>query len=505
MTGHSMLALETKRHAALADFHKAHVDQAHVAAPAEHRKAYVAERGEQAKALKTRDRMYGMQDIKSADEALEAARVREQKRDVLSELSDLAERGGRVRATIAKTHEQMRDVGAELAAAKKVLATAGERIDEADDNELAAIGEAHPLLGNVGKSARQIARARDGVDDASTLKRDTVHGFDEACAHVARLEAGTKALAARDKQLQAELSEAEADSVAARDVLASVLRNAGGSPARAAAAARDEADLTAASQGVTLDKLEASKPSAPSVRAEIARQRGGLGGYYARAAEGERARKGAAMDGYVDQAHEQLGRADALRVTLPAGSTRDALALQAIDVRASLTETEVDKRPEDATADLRVAEKSAGEIQSGVAAFGTTITTRSSSPVTWTPSIHAPSSRPSPRSPSSSRRSDRWIAGVRRRPSTTSSPSPRAIMILSAGRAPSAAPGTVTSSLADGSTTARGSCGADRTTPRSSSSTISRCRPTRRSSKPSRPTRAWDKRAARIASTPAAF
>lgn len=367
LTGHPLLALETKRHAAIADFHKAHIDgarAARVAAAPEHRAAYIAERGEQAKALVQRERLYSAHGPKNADDALEAGRVDEQMRDVLTELADIADRGATVRSTLASTRSQLRDAEVALASAKKERAAEDKAALGAEENVQSAAGDASPLFGNIGRSEGRKTRAREGLDDAITLSSDAYARAHEAHARVTFLAFETKALAAQGKTLEAQVGDADVDSQTARDVLARILPNAGGSPRGAALAARDEADRAAASQKQTLDKLETSKPS-EAVRAEIARQRTGLAGYYARAAE---ARGASGAAGYIDQAHAELSRADALRATLAVGDTRDALTLQSVDVRSDLAAIEVAKQPGDAVADLAVAAKAAGDIRSGVVA-----------------------------------------------------------------------------------------------------------------------------------------
>jgi hypothetical protein len=351
--GHAPLALENERQSTLAAFHKEHLDRAGFSPAkgpltpslAAHRSDYLTARGAQVKALNARDQLYVMTKPR-LDEEMDAARVREEKRDALVELGTAAGRVETTEHTLADARAALAALRSGLSRQETERADANARADAADGPVLAAMGE---------DASGMSIRVHNDVENASAVGRNA-----QETAYTAgqRADSTSRDVAQLERtvaSLEQEAPNVAADAERARAVLATTVPLPGATPATAAAAARREADLSAAGERASLDRVEAAHPS-ESTRIELARARTGLAGYYV-GASADRTQTSA-----LDNARAQIDRSDKLRTTVPLGDARDALAVDAIRVRGGLAETEALTNPNDARRDLALSERSLHEI-----------------------------------------------------------------------------------------------------------------------------------------------
>jgi len=379
---HRTLGLETARQGATAEFHKLHLDRGkyferpndRVPAPRSaalvaHREAYVDARAGQSAAIGRRLDLYGPTDKLKGPQALDAARLAGDRRQIVDELteslatsmsSQRGVTGARTRA--AEGHKALDEATKASAAAQGSVTRSQEGKTHAVDNDHAVVD-----MRDTGEARRD----HEGVADATTtLDADQVSAK-VAAARVTELQG---AVGTADGQVTA------AENVARRDAQdADIVRRALIAQPRAVgvklspttttdqayAKARHEADKLAVASAGYLKRAEGDLPAKGSARVhaerEIAGHRLDTARYWTRSADvevsarGDDGRKNAVLR--LDTAAASVELADSTRLREAPGSpARLALAAAVIDVRSDLAEAYADYRPATSRGQLDAAE-----------------------------------------------------------------------------------------------------------------------------------------------------
>lgn len=375
------LSIEGQRQDALATFHGAHLERggyfrrgdANTPPPARsrdllaHREAYVDARASQAVVDGQRLELYGPPSQLSGPEALDAARLTQERRRITEELSgaigqslDSARQAGDARTRRDEIRASVRE-------ARSIEADSGRDVGLAREGETRATDANRTVIDLRGSGEAR----RDGqeVSDTGVIRRG-----DEARAQFATRR--REALERVERSATAEVGRAEA--LATRDaqdadIVGRVLaRRPGLIPDRPGTAAatyrslRAEGDRLATSGADFLSRAETQLPTREPARTqgqlEIAGARLDVAGYLTRSTEldaralGDDGRRGATAR--LDRAGALIDRADTTRAALPADHPgRTALATGVIDARAGLAEANSDYRPGVARDQLARAER----------------------------------------------------------------------------------------------------------------------------------------------------
>lgn len=378
----TQLALEGRRSAALAGFHRAHLDRGNYfdrvdpetgevstrsADLTRHRDLYLGARVDQANSATARLTIANAEPP-SVERDLRVSALEAERRGVAEEITrDLGQSLASDRAE-ADARERTRALAEDVTAAETQRTDARAAATEAGDGFTRAEDSADAVFGDTFKTSGEARRDREGVSDARII-RDTERrrqALADANARSVR-DLHTRAVAAEETiGLQA-----SRDREDARHVLRAAQRLETGAPTppRDIAAgydmARRMADSSAHAETRALDHAAGLVPTNAAAndatRLTIASRRVDLARYWTRSAEGEAVARGepgrvGATD-RLDRAATQIDRADATRLSLAAGSSeRMDLAAGLVTARTELATANGDYRPDVSRRQLAEAE-----------------------------------------------------------------------------------------------------------------------------------------------------